>query len=58
MIVRVKYIDNGKEHLLQVCGGDIEVDLLTSNGIEIVQIPPEEYEQGFRAKERKDEVEE
>ena len=52
MIVRVKYIDNGKEHLLQVCGCDIEVDLLTSNGIEIVPIPPEEYEQGFRAKER------
>ena len=52
MIVLIKYKDNNKEHFLQVCGGDIEVDLLTSNGIEIVPIPPEEYEQGFRAKER------
>lgn len=52
MTVNVKYKLNGVEHFLIIVGEDIEVDLLTNNGIDIKQIPDEEYRQGFRAKER------
>lgn len=58
MTVRVKYKEGKREYFLQVTGEDIEVDLLTSSGIDIRQIPDEEYSQGFRARERMDEVEE
>lgn len=54
MTVRVKYKEGKRECFLQVTGEDIEVDLLTSSGIDIEQIPTEECQQGFRAKERKD----
>lgn len=54
MTVNVKYKYNGVEHFLIIVGEDMEVDLLTSAGIDIRQIPDEEYSQGFRAKERED----
>lgn len=49
MVIRVKYNDGERECFLQVSGKDIEVDMLTRRGINIVQIPDEEYQQGFRA---------
>ncbi len=52
MTVRIRYKDGDKECFLQVCGGEVEVDMLVDNGIDIQQIPAEEYNQGFRAKER------
>lgn len=56
MVIRVKYNDGERECFMQVCGKDIEVDMLTRKGINIVQIPDEEYQQGFRATEREDEI--
>ena len=52
MTVNIKYKLNGVEHMLIIVGDDIEVDLITEIGLEIVQIPSEECYQGFRAKER------
>lgn len=52
MTVRIKYKDGDKECFLQVSGADIEIDMLVDKGIDIQQIPAEEYNQGFRAKER------
>ena len=56
MTVRIKYTDHGHEHFTQISGEDIEVDLLVDNGIDIEPIPPEEWSQGFRAKERECEL--
>ncbi len=51
MQVRVAYKDGEKECQFIAAGTDIVVDLLTDNGIDIRQIPAEEYTNGFRAKE-------
>ena len=58
MTVRVKYKEGKRECFLLVTGEDIEVDLITEKGLDMFQIPAEEEEKGFRARERKDEVEE
>lgn len=58
MTVQVKYKRGKKEYFFLVDGEDIEVDLITETGLEIVQIPSEEGTQGFRAKERMDKAEE
>ena len=51
MTVRVKYKEGNKECFLQVSGEDIEVDLITEKGLDMFQIPKEEEEHGFRARE-------
>ena len=54
MTVRVKYKDGDKECFVQVSGSEVEVDLLVDKGLEMVQIPSEEWAQGFRAVEVKE----
>ena len=51
MTVRIKYLDNGIEHMAIISGEDMEVDMLVDRGIDIKQIPSEEWNQGFRASE-------
>lgn len=51
MTVNIKYKLNGVEHMLIIVGDDIEVDLITDKGLDMFQIPEEEEEHGFRARE-------
>lgn len=54
MTVNIKYKQNGADRMLIVVGEDMEVEMLVDKGIEIIQIPSEEWNQGFRAKEVKE----
>lgn len=51
MTIRVKYTDNGIDHMAIISGEKMEVDMYVDRGIDIEPIPPEEWAQGFRAKE-------
>ena len=54
MKVYITYKDDDKECFFMCAGKDIEVNMLTDKGLDIRQIPGEEYSSGFRAKERTD----
>ena len=47
----IKYKDGRKDCVLTVTSEKMEVDFLTDKSIELTQLPPEEYAQGFRLKE-------
>lgn len=48
----VRYKDGKKDCVFAVAGEHMEVDFMTDKGIELEQIPDEEYIQGFRLKEK------
>lgn len=47
----VKYKDGKKDCMLTVTSDKMEVDFMTDKSLELTQLPPEEYAQGFRLKE-------